>query len=438
MQTCDYFNVFLAPFIRGIDVARVRENLRLFILNVHHHAETALGLELSVPKFIADKTAIGPEGKTCGKYGDFAEESRLLASLAIEAFTEESSPKPLLNPKLIVKINSEALADEQARAVLLKAHSLAAEKGIPYFANTLQEEGKYTVFSSSGLKLKADLSGDWETDTLRTGCLGIVTINLPRIVHESEKDKSKFFEILKERCELAARALRIKYRALKQRGKSSLPFMMQSSNGDTYFRLENCSSIINFAGFRESVETFCEKNLSQEESLKFAEEIVKNVLTFRHKVGRKHGKRLFPAVLRSFEASERLAQLDVEKYGVAKVKFSGTREKPFYSTTKRLSLEVGNFPYIPAESLEIERKLKGLNAGGSLNIIELESKEYKPEELMDLTEHLIKNQGLEFFTYNRISTYCDNCKKSWFGVLHKCPSCGSMSTLTTFDRFAST
>jgi len=438
IQTCSYFNVFLAPFIRGIDAARVKENLRIFILNIHHHAETALGLELSIPKFIADKTAIGPEGKTCGKYGDFAEENRLLASLAIDTFIEESSPKPLLNPKLIIKINSETLADEQTKTALLKAHSLAATKGTPYFANTLQKEGEYTVFSTSGIKLKADLTEDWETDTLRTGCLGIVTINLPRIVHESEKDKSKFFEILKERCELAARALSIKYRALKQRGKNSLPFMTQSSNGDTYFRLENCSHIINFAGFREAVETFCEKNLNHEESIKFAEEIVKNVLVFKHKVGRKHGKRLFPIVLRSLEASERLAQLDVEKYGVAKVKFSGSREKPFYSTTKRLKLEVGNFPYILAETLEIEQKLKGLNSGGNLHIIELESKEYTPEELMNLTEHLIKNQNLEFFTYNRINTYCDNCKKSWFGVLHKCPSCGSMGTLTTFDRFAST
>lgn len=438
IQTCGYFNVFLAPFIRGIDIAKVKENLRIFIVNIHHHADTALGLELSIPKFIADKAAIGPEGKTCGKYGDFAEESLLLASLALEVLAEESSPKPLLNPKLIIKINNAALTDEQARAVLLKAHSLAVESGTPYFANTLQKEGKYTVFSTSGLTLKADLTGDWETDTLRTGCLGIVTINLPRIAHESEKDKNKFFEILKERCELAARALRIKYRALKQRGKNSLPFITQSSNGDTYFRLENCSRVINFAGFRESVETFCEKNLSHEESVKFAEEIIKNVLAFKNKFGRKHGKRLFPAVLRSLEASERLAQLDIEKYGIAKVKFSGNQEKPFYSTTKRLNLAVGNFPYIPAESIEIEQKLKGLNAGGSLYIIELESNEYKPEELMKLTEHLIKNHDLEFFTYNRIHTYCDNCRKSWFGILHKCPSCGSMSTLRTFDRFAST
>jgi ribonucleoside-triphosphate reductase len=438
VQTCDYFNVFLAPFIRGMDVARIKENLRLFIMNVNQHADAALGVELSIPKPVADKAAVGPQGKTCGKYGDFAQESLMLASLIVEVFAEESSPKPLLNPKLILKINNEALVDENAKAVLLKAHSLAAETGTPYFANMLQERGKHAAFSASGCKFEADLTGDWETDTLRTGCLGYATINLPRIVHESEKDKNKFFEILKERYEMAARALIIKYRALKQHGKTSLPFLMQSTNGDTYFRLENCSSIINFAGFRECVENFCEKNLGHEESAKFAEEMVQNLLTFKHKIGRKHRKRLYPAILRSLEASERLAQLDIERYGIAKVKFSGTREKPFYSTTKRLQLQVGNFPYIQSESLEIEQKLKGLNAGGNLSIIELEETEYKPEELMNMTRQLVEKQTVEFFTYNRRITYCSNCRKSWFGVLQKCPSCGSISTLVTFDRFNST
>ena len=50
-------------------------------------------------------------------------------------------------------------------------------------------------------------------------------------------DKNKFFDLLKERYELAARALGIKYSTLKQFGKNSLPFLMKSSNGDTYFRL---------------------------------------------------------------------------------------------------------------------------------------------------------------------------------------------------------
>jgi anaerobic ribonucleoside-triphosphate reductase len=438
VQTCDYFNVFLAPFIRGMDAARIKENLRLFIMNVNQHADAALGLDISIPKLVADKPSVGPQGKTCGKYGDFAQESLMLASLIIDVFREESLPKPLLNPRLIFKINNEALVDENANAVLLKVHSLVAETGAPYFVNMLQERGKHAAFSASGCKFETDLTGDWETDTLRTGCLGYATINLPRIVHESENDKNKFFEVLKERYEMAARALIIKYRALKQHGKTSLPFMTQSTNGDTYFRLENCSSIINLAGFRECVENFCENNLNQEESAKFAEEIVQNLLTFKHKIGRRYRKRLYPAILGSLEASERLAQLDIEKYGIAKVKFSGTREKPFYSTTKRLRLQVGNFPYIQSESLEIEQKLKGLNAGGNLSIIELEETEYNPEGLMNMTRQLVEKQTLEFFTYNRRITYCSNCRKSWFGVLHKCPSCGSISTLVTFDRFNST
>jgi anaerobic ribonucleoside-triphosphate reductase len=436
-QTCGYFNVLLAPFVKGANTAAVKENLRRFILNVNQHADVTLGLVLSTPKLVANKAAVGPEGKACGKYGDFVEESLLLSSLVIEVFTEESHPKPLFNPKIVLKISKETLTDENARAVLLKAHILAAETGLVYFANALQKEEKNAVFSASGCKLEADLTGDWETDTLRTGCLGLVTVNLPRIAHESEMDKNTFFKILKERCELAARALRIKYRGLKQHGKVALPFITQGLNGDTYFRLENCSRIINLAGFNESVEAFCHKNISSEESSEFAEEMVETLYSFKKKFSRRHGKRLFPAMLRNFEASARLAQLDIEKYGVAKVKFSGTREKPFYSTTRRLSLQSGEFPVIPSEALEIEQKL-GLNAGGGLTIIELEDAAYRPEDLIKLTQHLVANRYLEFFTYNRRVTYCDNCMKSWFGVLHKCPSCGSINTLTIFDRFAST
>jgi ribonucleoside-triphosphate reductase len=438
MQTCNYFNVFLAPFAKGAETARIKENLRLFILNLNQYAEATLGLELSIPKLTAEKEAIGPQGKINGKYGDFAQESQLLASLIIDVFTEESTHKPLLNPKLVIKISNTVLADENAKAVLLKAHRLAAERGTPYFANMTKKEGEQVAFSASGVKLAPDLTGDWETDTLRTGCLGFVTINLPRIVQESEKDKNKFFDLVRERFELAARALGIKNNALKQFGKNSLPFLMKKANGDFYFRLENCSRIINLAGFREAVEAFTEKNINSEESRKLAEEIIQNILAFKQKVGRKHGKRLYPVILSSSEASERLAQLDIEKYGVAKVKFSGTREKPYYSTAKRFQVKAGETLCIPPEMLETAQKMKGLNAGGTLEIIELEGAEFKPEALMDLTKRLIENQSLEFFTYNRIISFCENCKKSWFGTLHKCPSCGSMSTLTTFDRFAST
>ncbi|PIX32140.1 hypothetical protein COZ60_00725, partial [Candidatus Bathyarchaeota archaeon CG_4_8_14_3_um_filter_42_8] len=87
-QTIDYFNVFLAPFVKGMDFSEIKEALRLFITNINQHVNASLGLELTIPDFIADKPAFGPSGKHVGKYADFFEESQLLASLIFEIFAE--------------------------------------------------------------------------------------------------------------------------------------------------------------------------------------------------------------------------------------------------------------------------------------------------------------------------------------------------------------
>lgn len=437
LQTLDHFNVFLAPYARGIDRETIKDNLRLFIQNLNQHTNAAISIDLALPSFIAEKSARRHEGETNIEYKDFAEESRLIASLIIEIVTEEGKTKQLVSPRIIIKINNETFEDESSRAILLQAHSLAVEKGVLYFANTSTIEGKYATFSGKGGRYEADLTRDWEIDTLRTGCIGIVTINLPRIVYECEKENNKFFEILKERYELATRALEIKARTLRQREKTVIPFITQNANGDKYFRLENCSHLINFAGLTEAADAFCGQNAAQGKTTQFVSEIIQNILSLRSKTGKRHGKRTFPVILQTPEASERLAQLDIEKYGVAKVRFSGTRDKPFYSSVKRLNIqETDIVPSATSESMETVQKLSPLSSGGNLTVVELGPSEHDPGSLMQLTKQLIGKQATEFFTYNRIITQCSNCNKSWFGTLNKCPSCGAISTLTVFDRFS--
>ncbi|NWG10576.1 ArsR family transcriptional regulator [Candidatus Bathyarchaeota archaeon] len=434
LQTIDYFNVFLAPFIRGVENARVREALRLFIANVNQHVDASFGLELTIPDFVADKPAFGPLRTHMGKYGDFVEEIQVVASLLLEILAEQSLVKPLFNPKAIIKIRSETFTNERAKTILLKAHQLSLEKGLPYFANSLGKNRKHSVFSASGFRLDANLSKDWEIDTLRTGCLGCVTVNLPRITYDSGKDVKKFFEIFRERLELSARALEIKDRALKQHGKSLLPFLTQSTCGDHYFRVENCSRLINLAGLKEAAEAFHGKSVSEsEKTLELIEDIIKDIEVFTQRTSRKRGRRLSIVMLPDFEASERLVQMDIEKYGIGKIRFSGTREKPFYTTVNKLIDSDGK---VSPESLRFGQKIHGLH--GALTATELEEAEHKADELMTLTKQFFENYDLEFLTYNRRITYCANCKKSWIGLLHKCPSCGSIGTLTTFDRFAST
>ncbi len=435
MQTCNYFTVFLAPYAKGLDRQRIKESLRLFLLNLNKHVQVTLGLELSIPKVVGEKPAIGPGGKINGKYSDFASETVLLADLTVEVMMEESAIKPLFSPNLVLKIDKNVLADEKAKKVLLKAHLLATRNGIPNFACMIQKEVEDNSFSATGASFSPDLTDDWETDTLRTGCLGYVTINIPRIVQESNMEKNKFFEILRDRCELAARALDIKYNAIKKYGNNTLPFLLKKAKGDAYFRLENCLRLINFAGLNEAAESFTEKAGRVEENSKFFEEVIQEIQAFKVILGRRLGRRLYPAIIYSPEASERLARLDIEKYGIAKIKFSGTREKPYYSTTIHLQANSENFGFAP-EDIKIGKKQKGFKSC-FLGIIDLHEAEYTPEMLLSFTKQLIENQTLNFFTYNRVISYCDNCKKSWFGNLHKCPTCGSINSIAKFDRFDS-
>lgn len=432
-QTLEYFNVFLAPYARGVDTSLVKETLRSFILNLNQCAETSLGLELTIPAFIVDKSAVGSMGKITGHYGDFAEEAQNLASLIFEVFNEESRTKPMLNPKIVVKIRSETYEDVRAKALLLKAHSLASEKGIPYFAHLSQEDQEQSVFSHSGTKFGVNFSGDWEIDTLRTCRLGTVAVNMPHITYECEKNKQKLLGILRERLELAERALEIKYTALRQRGEGLLPFLMHSANPDQYLRFDSAVNVINLVGLKETVESFLGKNASQEESLKIIEDLTECVSSFIHKAGKRRGRRLLSTMLPDREASTRLAQLDIDRYGVGKVRFSGIRENPYYSTFCELSAQSKR---ISSDMLSGVHKTRGLCTGGSLTVVDLGEIEFGSDELLLLSRQVTKDESSHFFTYRRRLTYCGNCRQSWLGVLRKCPSCGAVSTLRVYDRYS--
>ncbi len=438
MQNCPFFNVFLAPFAREQEVQKLKDHLHSFIININQHAEVTLGLCLTIPEWAADIPAVGAGGKTVGKYGDFNNENSLLAKLTLDVLAEETLLRPLLNPRLIVETNSETLGDEPSKAALLKAHVLAGSGNPVHFHSITQKSPQFSVLSGMGLRYQNELTGDWETDMLRTGCVGVVNINLPRIFQESERETGKFIEILKERCELAARALEIKQRAFRQHGKNTLSFLSQSANGDAYFRFENCLGIINFVGLKESIAAFSQSNIGNVTQLKLVEEVAQMTSSFKGKTGRKPGKRVFTAIIPAQVASERMAQLDVEKYGLAKVIFCGNRDRPYYSTSSRFRAARGDQVLLSEELTEIHQKLGGFTAGGNMGIIELEDSEFKPEELMNLTSQLMEKELAESWTYNRRVSYCSNCRASYFSVLHKCPSCGAISSLVIFDRFGYT
>ncbi|MEM2936318.1 MAG: anaerobic ribonucleoside-triphosphate reductase, partial [Candidatus Bathyarchaeia archaeon] len=394
--------------------------------------EASLGLELLVPEFLGEKEAFGPEGKAVGTYADFAEETRLMATLLLEVVTEEGGRKPIFNPSLIVKIRPEAIKSKECEDLLFKSHELAAENGTPLFANLCPQNQKYASYTATGCRFGADWTEDWELDTLRTGSVDDVIINLPRLSYDGGNSQTRFLELLDDRLEMALRALEIKHQTINQHLREGLlPFLAQRINGDPYFRLENATHLISFVGLNETVKSLSGKYVYEDEgALNLAQELIASLLRAVQKY-MKPKTRVYLSMTSSPEAAERLAELDVERYGWAQVHVQGTREKPFYTDAFVSPLEA---PISWKERINIEGKFHKLTPGGHLAVIQLANEEMDSNKLLSATKYGLENHNLGLYTYGRNLTHCNRCQKTFFGILSKCPLCGSVNTLVCFSR----
>jgi len=439
-QALDYFNVFLAPFIVGVETDKIREDLRLFLLDLNHSLaadgtslNASFGLEFTIPNFIQEKKAIGQNANTVGSYADFTDESRRLLSLLLEVMREESQSRPIFNPSFVLKIRPEALESSECGTLLFNAHCLAAEKGLPYFANLLWKKQECTSYTATGMRLSDDWKKDWELDTLRTGSIDNVILNLPRLTCEAKGDRTELLKLLDEQLEMALRALEIKYRTLKRRrSEGLLPFLTRKARGDQYFRLENSSRQISLVGLDEAARCFTEKSIHEDENaLEFAEEITQYTSDFVKKYARRPETRPTLALVPCHEAANRLAQLDVERYGWADVRARGTKEHPFYTDLVAVPPEAS---ISWQERLKVEERFHQLATGGHLALLQLAEMEQDPDELLAMTKQIAATCKVGLFAFSRNLTYCGRCQASFFGQLLKCPSCGSVDALIRHRR----
>lgn len=430
-QGIDFFNIFLAPFIRGLPREEVKDYLKDFILSANLTVPTgvSLGLELNVPKFLAEQKSVGPEGKALGSYGDFVEESRVLASLVLEVFNEICEAKPIFNPSLIVKVRPEALKADESESLLYEAHKLAAI-GLPYFANLYFEGGDKSSYTALGHRFSEDWRRDWELDTIRVGCAGSVAVNLPRALYESKGNRKAFLENIYDFMEKALRALEIKYLTIKQRlNEGLLPLLFYGGKRDPYCRLENSLFLVSFVGLNEVVQISTKKSIYEDnEALKFVDELASYLLKVVNEFSSKKEMRCALSLTPSVEASRRMATLDIERYGLSEVNVSGG-DNPCYSDLNNVLCNAS----VPLEKrLIIGEKLSQYFSGS--NLFKIPANGGGPDDLLSVTERIISSSKIPLYSFETTLTYCSSCHKRFIGHRPKCPICGSSGAITRFIR----
>ncbi|MEM2896474.1 MAG: anaerobic ribonucleoside-triphosphate reductase [Candidatus Bathyarchaeia archaeon] len=422
-QSFDMFNVFLAPFLETERKEDLKEVFYLFLANSRQdtHFESmnqslSFNFEFVIPSFLKDEEAICSKGV----YGDFEEEACLMLEEFLNAALEASKNKPLINPRLIFKLRPSVLKDKNFESLLLKIHELINRHCSVYFAFIKDHEKE--SFFSTGLKLSDEWLKNWEMDCLRTGNMGTVFINLPRIAYESHRSDERFFGTIGNLFKTIAEIFQVKLNFIEDRfNKSLLPLLSGIKGEKPYFYTKNASYAVSFLGLNEAVIAHTGSSLSTgDKSVRFAFKLIEELSENCKEASEELNMRFILAQCPGDEASSRLAELDVEKYGMDKAITEGIKSHPYYTDVPLVPLT----SKIPLnERLETESKFQALIDGGSLSIITLTPAEHDSETLLKLSREIC-SKNMKFFTYSKDFSYCVNCDKTFPGILVKCPGCG--------------
>jgi len=434
-QCIDYFNLFLSPYIRKTPAEDVKKRLRSFLarlslMNWRGFGCVTLGLEVTVPQHLKNATAVTPEGVKSENYQHYGEDARKVLWWLLEAALEQSEVTPLLNPHLILKFRPECLTDKYDN-LLKKAHELAAKFGTLYIANLTRESEDASSYMATGERIGAEWTKDWEVDTLRTGCLDNVSINLPRIAYEARKNDERFFETLEKTIRTAEKALQIKDKVIGDRMRQKLlPYLRQHVTNESYYRQKYATRAISIIGLNEAVKFHIGYQLHEEPMAQhFAVQVLEHLTSLMNSISEKTGTRLSLSGISEEEASQRLTEHDVDRYGFSMVYAQGRKEHPYYTYFAALPDEV---EISQDEKLQLEGKIHPMLKGGHFTPIALNG-ENTANSLLRKSKEICEKHSIGLFAYTYTLSYCYSCQKTFRGYKQRCPTCGT-TQITHYAR----
>jgi ribonucleoside-triphosphate reductase len=438
-QGLNHFNIFLAPFVKGMFLEDLRRVLKRFVFSLSYIASRkkelptiSLNLDFTIPEYLKKVKAIGVNGERIGYYDEYFEEAVKILMALLDVMFEDDDRRPIFTPHLIFNLTKEDLISRELEAPLFKAHELASKFGTPYFINSSKDWQKKVAYFSSGNRLATDWMGDWELDTMRTGSLGTISLNLPRLAYESPRDNQKFIRGLNSLLRTAIDALRRKYKAIDKRlNNRLLPLLSQSIANEPYLRMKNASLLIGIVGLNEATKMQMGKQLYEDNSaVDYASQIIGHLVLQAKKLSLKSGFRIGVTQSANSEAALRFAELDVKRYGWKNIFAQGNVNAPYYTDLVSVPLQAD---VSLEDRLKIEGSFHHLFNGGHLSIIELEEPERSPEALLQMSKNITK-LNIGAYAYTRSYGYCLNCKKVFGGFQQKCPECKTVKNFICYNR----
>ncbi len=437
----DAVNVFFAPYVVGLDDARLHQLAQMLIFEFNQLAGgrggqvafTDINLYYETPAHFRDVPAIGPGGKETGKtYGDYAAESKRFLRALFDVYLEgDSRGQPFFFPKPLFHITEDLFREPGWEEMLGLACRVASEKGNTYFVFDRGGVAKLSECCRLSFELdEEDLAEARRPWKLRFCALQNVTLNLPRCAYRSGGDTDALFELVDHYMELAAKAHIQKkdfIESILRLGKRGpLSVLCMDHDGEAYLRLGKLKYLIGILGVNELAQFMTGKEIHESrESMDLALAVIRYMDLKCRELSDKLGINIVLEQTPAESTAYRFAKLDLKSYGEeAERVVKGDRENGgvYYTNSTHFAYGV---PMDPAKKVLEEGRFHPMITAGAITHIWMG--EHKPDAaaLSSFVQKIFRETENAQVAFSPEFTICNDCGRVARGLRNDCEYCGS-------------
>jgi ribonucleoside-triphosphate reductase len=433
----DAVNLFFAPYLTDLSDREVKQLAQMLIFEFSQQAVarggqaifTDINLYWEVPKHFEDVPAIGPGGEFTGKtYAAYEKDAQRFVWALFDVYKEgDGTGRPFFFPKPLVHITEKFFRTEGHEEFLLHICDIASEKGNTYFVFDRGSTAKISQCCRLSFKLKqSDYDDAKEPWRMRYCALQNVTLNLPRLAYNSNKDDAKLFANLSSMVELAVKAHVEKKAFIEQLlslGENGpLALLTMNKDGAPYLRMKRATFLIGMVGLNELVKIhFGEELHESKKALKFGLKVIAHMKLLTEKLSEQYGGMRFVLEQTPAESTAyRFAKLDLKDYpqeAPQVVKGNAATGQVYYTNSTYLAV---SSQVNPIERVRMEGLFHPIVEAGALTHIWLGESKPSKESLANFVVKVFKGTQNDQVAFSPEFTSCNTCGRTSRGLSNTC------------------
>jgi ribonucleoside-triphosphate reductase len=403
------FDTYLAPLAAkdNLTYAEVKQSIQEFVFAINATSRwgnqvpfTNITLDWVVPEDIADQPVIyGGEYLAGETYRQFQPQMDMINRAFIEVMIDGDMHGRIFTfPIPTYNITRDFDWDSENADLLFE---MTAKYGTPYFQNFINSSLKPTDVRSMCCRLQLDMrelrnkTGGLFGAGEKTGSIGVVTINLPRIGYQVKSEK-EFFDRLDELVYLAKESLEIKRKEVDKNMAAGLLPWSKRYLGSLRFHF----STIGIVGMNECCLNFLGEDIASEKGKVFALQVLDflrdRLSAIQAETGHIFNLEATPAEGTAF----RLARLDRRHF--PEIKTAGS-EVPYYTNSTNLPVDFSTDVF---RVLKHQDDLQAKYTGGTVVHVFLGERLPSAASCKQLVKKIAYNFKLPYFTITPTFSVC--------------------------------